>query len=76
MLERGGKLDLIEVKWNEEPGESDAASLHAVSKALATHSLTTRPGRLWLVCRTPHPYTRADGVRVTSPIQAGEISGT
>jgi hypothetical protein len=75
LLERGGTLELVEVKWTENPGDADVASLNAIEKALGTHSPTTRPGRKWLVCRTPTPYTRADGVRVINPLQLGELSG-
>ncbi len=74
LLERGGSLDLIEVKWAENPGEADAASLNAIEKALLAHSPTARPGRKWLVCRSPTPYTRADGVRVINPLQLGELA--
>lgn len=73
LLERGGLLDLIEVKWAENPGDSDVGMLNAVGKALSSHSPTTRLGRKWLVCRTPVPHSREDGTRIITPMQAGEI---
>jgi uncharacterized protein len=73
LLERGGVLDLIEVKWTENPDDDDTASLDAVGRALSVHSPTTRLGRTWLVCRVPAPYTRADGTRVITPLQATEM---
>ncbi len=73
LLERGGVLDLIEVKWTETPDDADTALLDAVGRALSVHSPTTRLGRKWLVCRVPAPYTRADGTRVITPLQAAEM---
>jgi len=73
LLERGAVLDLVEVKWAENPGEDGAAALAAIEKAMSAHSPTSRPGRKWLLCRTPTPYTRADGVRVLNPLQIGEL---
>lgn len=73
IVETGGMLRLVEVKWAENPSDADAASLHAVSKALNAHSASSRHGGSWIVCRTPAPYTREDGVRVISPLELAEL---
>lgn len=73
LLERGGVLHLIEVKWTEHPADSDTGMLDSVGRALTTHSPTTRLGRKWLVCRTPVPHSRADGTLIITPLQVGEL---
>ena len=71
LLERGGRLELIEAKWGEGP--EDVRSLHTVAEAFSAHSSSSRVAGKWIVCRAPGPYTRADGVRVLTPLGLGEL---
>lgn len=73
LVEHHGVLDLVEIKWCENPDDGDTLALRSVMKAFETHGSSVPPGKSFIICRTPVPYTRHDGVRVLSPLDLQEI---
>jgi uncharacterized protein len=68
LLERGGRLDLIEAKWSEHPAQQEGEGMKVVSTALERHSQSSRPGARWIVCRCDNPFSLADGTRAIDPL--------
>lgn len=56
VLDRGGKLSFVEAKWTEQPGASDARTIHTLDAELRASPLRTRPGKHAIICRTPHAF--------------------
>ncbi len=73
IIESGGILKLVEIKWCENPDNDDVKNLHLVSKAVNKHSGSSQAGSLYCICRTHSPYTRSDSVRVINPCQIDEL---
>lgn len=63
VIDRGGRLELIESKFTELPTGSDAVNLRFVREVVGSK----RVGRCLVACRTPNPFPLTDGVEVESP---------
>ena len=63
VIDRGGRLELIESKFTELPTGSDAVNLRFVREVVGAK----RVGRCLVACRTPNPFPLTDGVEVESP---------
>ena len=62
LLERGGKLSLVECKWRENPGVADAQHLLAVREDLRESGSSWRPGPSWVIGTPETAYSIADGL--------------
>ncbi len=59
-IDRGGRVDLYEIKWTELPSTKDAASLRAAARALGEDVVASES----IICRAANPFPMKDGVRV------------
>lgn len=57
LVEAGGRLELLEAKWNEVPGTGDTVNLDFVRNAVGK----SRIDRGMVVCRAPNSFPLANG---------------
>jgi predicted AAA+ superfamily ATPase len=63
VVDRGGRVELLEAKFTELPGAGDAGNLRHVQRLLGDSV-----DRSVVVCRTPNPYPVAEGIAAESPL--------
>jgi len=63
VVDRGGRVELFEAKWTEQPPASDAVNLEFVRGAMG-RSRTVGGG---VVCRAPNAYPMGNGFGVLTP---------
>ncbi len=63
VIDRGGKLELLEAKYTELPSAGDGVNLRFVREVVGPR----RVEACTLVCRTPNPFPIADQIRALSP---------
>ncbi len=66
IVDAGGELRFLEVKWREHPQEADARSILAVDRELRASNSPWRPGQHFVVGTPLDPYSVCDGVRAIS----------
>ena len=69
IYEKGGMLNLLEIKWTETPDLSDATALLKLRKDILTSGSPEPPGECRVVCRTAAAFTLADGIQAVDPLQ-------
>lgn len=69
ILEDRGILSFAEAKWTEHPDEGDSRTMGAVQGELASFPGPWKPGRRYILCRTPSPFPLADGTLALPPGQ-------
>jgi uncharacterized protein len=57
VIHRGGRFELYEAKWTEQPNASDLRSIQKVSEDLGQRSIT----RSGVICRVSNPYPLGEG---------------
>jgi len=62
VLERGGRLALVECKWREHPEAADAPHLRAVRQELASSGSSWKPGPSWVIGTPEASYPMAEGL--------------
>ena len=62
VLERGGRLTLVEGKWQEHPGKDDARNLLAVRDDLTRSGSAWRPGPGWVIGTPEASYSISEGL--------------
>jgi uncharacterized protein len=65
LFHRGGRFDLLDAKWAEQPDAKEASAMLRVRAELPPRSVQ----RMAVVCRTPNPYP------LTQEVQALPIEG-
>jgi predicted AAA+ superfamily ATPase len=60
ILERGGRLTLVECKWREHPDLDDARHLLSVREDLGRSGSTYRPGSSWVIGTPDATYSLSD----------------
>ena len=60
LIHRGGRFELFEVKWTENPSPSHAAPLHKVAKILGPENVIRKS----IISRAPARYTMNDDVEI------------
>ena len=65
VIDRGGRLELVEAKFTELPADSDATNLRFVRDIVGEK----RVKRLVVACRAPNAYPLSDGARAESPLE-------
>jgi len=63
VIDRGGRIELVEAKFTELPAASDATNLYFVRDVVGGR----RVEKMTVACRTPNPYPLGDGARAESP---------
>ena len=63
VIDRGGKLELLEAKYTELPSAGDAVNLRFVRDLVGVRKVAA----CMVVCRTPNPFPMADDIRAVSP---------
>lgn len=63
VIDRGGKLELLEAKFTALPSPSDAVNLRFVREVVGARKV----GACAVVCRTPNPFPMDDGISAISP---------
>jgi hypothetical protein len=64
VIDRGGRIELIESKFSELPAAPDAVNLRFVRDAVGER----RVKRMVVACRARNPYPLGDGARAESPL--------
>ncbi len=64
VIDRGGRLDLVEAKFRELPADSDATNLRFVRDIVGAKKVK----RMVVACRAPNAYPLGDGARAESPL--------
>ena len=59
VIDRGGRFDLYDAKWNSSPSPRDAAAIQFAAKQFGAKNVL----RQALICRTPHSYPLTAGIR-------------
>lgn len=62
VIDAGGRLELLEAKWNELPNESDAGNIEFVRKVIGKARIKSGS----IVSRAPNSFLLANGVRVVT----------
>jgi uncharacterized protein len=62
VLEKGGRLSLVECKWREHPDVADARHLLAVREELARSGSAWKPGPSWVIGTPEASYTLGEGL--------------
>lgn len=62
VIDAGGRLELLEAKWNELPSESDAGNIEFVRKVIGKARIKSGS----IVSRAPNSFLLANGVRVVT----------
>jgi predicted AAA+ superfamily ATPase len=62
ILERGGRLTLVECKWREHPDLDDARHLLSVREDLGRNGSPYRPGSSWVIGTPDATYSLSDTV--------------
>ena len=62
LIHRGGRFDLIEVKWSEIPRQRDANAFSLVADIIGREKIASQT----IICRTPNPYPMGEDTIVTS----------
>lgn len=62
VIETGGRLSFLEVKWQETPRLEEARSIQAVSRELAESSSPWKPGRHFVLGTPEHAYPISEGI--------------
>ncbi|MCX7029823.1 MAG: DUF4143 domain-containing protein, partial [Spirochaetes bacterium] len=62
ILERGGRLTLVEGKWREHPDLADARHLLAIREDLGRSGSSYRPGSSWVIGTPDATYSLTDNV--------------
>lgn len=63
VVDRGGKLELLEAKYTELPSAGDTVNLRFVRDVVGPRTV----GGCLVVCKTPNPFPMIDTVRAASP---------
>ena len=63
VVDRGGKLELLEAKFTALPSAADAVNLRFVRDIVGLRKV----GACVVVCRTPNPFPLAEGIGASSP---------
>jgi uncharacterized protein len=66
ILERGGVLHLIEIKWTENPRLDAIKNIEAINSDLAIKGAPYIPGQHYVVCNTSKRYEIKKGIEVIS----------
>ena len=61
LIHRGGRFDLIEVKWSERPTTGDTIAFQEVASLVGKESIASKT----IVCRALNPFPLRDGVHAT-----------
>lgn len=67
ILELGGKVHLLEVKWTQIPDSRMLKTLHYVSELLGE-----KTGKRLVVCRTDQFYENKDGIVIANGLRLAE----
>ena len=59
VIDRGGRFDLYDAKWNSSPSPRDAAAIQFAAKQFGAKNVL----RQALICRAPHSYPLTAGIR-------------
>ena len=62
VIDAGGRLELVEAKWNELPSESDTGNIEFVRKVIGKARIKSGS----IVSRAPNSFLLANGVRVVT----------
>lgn len=62
VIDAGGRLELLEAKWNELPSESDTGNIEFVRRAIGKARIQSGS----IVSRAPNSFMLANGVRVVT----------
>jgi predicted AAA+ superfamily ATPase len=63
VVDRGGKLELLEAKFTALPSAADTVNLRFVRDIVGPRKV----GACVVVCRTPNPFPLGDGISASSP---------
>lgn len=63
LLHRGGRFELLEAKWTEQPTARDASAFAPVAEQLGAERIVART----IVCRTPDAFSSNAGWRAVGP---------
>ncbi len=75
VVDSGGHLSFVEVKWQEHPGPEDAATIRTVSRELAGSSLPWRPGPHLVIGTPANRYDIGDDVAALGVGDLGSALG-
>jgi len=70
VIETGGRLNFVEVKWTESPEPRDWATIDKISRELAASGAPEGNGRHWVVSRSLATGMLAPGIHAASPFEA------
>lgn len=73
IVDTGGRLSFLEVKWRERPTDDDARTIRAVSRELAESGIPWQPGRHFVLGTPERPYDLASGVETISIMELDRV---
>lgn len=73
IIETGGRLSFIEVKWSEQPTSGDARTIRAVSEELAAGNSAWKPGHHFVLGTPRNAYDLSSDVTALGPGQLDRI---
>lgn len=62
VIDSGGRLSFVEVKWKENPSDSDARTIRTISRDMAESNVPWRAGHHYVVATPANAYNLSDGV--------------
>jgi len=73
MYEKGGAIDLFELKYTEHPDANDARTIATLLSDIAAAGSPDRPGSGAIICRTRDQYRLGDSIRAVPLQAAGQL---
>jgi hypothetical protein len=73
VVETGGRLNFVEVKWTEGPEPRDWATIERISTELAAARAPEGNGQHWVISRSPAGGELAPGIRGCTPFEAASV---
>ena len=73
IYEKGGELNLMEVKWTENPNLSETAVLLRIKKELELSQSPERPGISYILSRSENSFSFKDNLTVINPTEIQKV---